>query len=263
MQSRILTLDVGDIHHDLALEQAILNQHSHNGFDATVRFWRTPKAVILGRSQDIDQEIDIPYCKGKNIIIARRISGGGSVYTDQGNLNISISMKKANFNIKRFNYKKVAEIFSNLLVKSLSPQYPDQSFEVLNSSSVLFQNKKISGSAGYMHREWVLHHLTLLYDANLNYLNTSLRAGKSDYLSNKPSNFHPTMNLHSLSVNKFQSDLITMLTNHFNIDFVKDSVTEKEKSLAQLLKEKMYSQESWIVHKKRKLLENSFRTNRV
>jgi lipoate-protein ligase A len=263
MQSRILTSDVGDIHHNLALEQAILNQHSQNRFDATVRFWRTPKAVVLGRSQNIEQEVDISYCKGKKIIIARRISGGGSVYTDQGNLNISISMKKADFNLKKFNYQQVAEIISNLLVKSLSPQYPDKSFEVLNSSSVLFQNKKISGSAGYMHKEWVLHHLTLLHEANLNYLNTSLRAGKSDYLSNRPSNFHPTANLHSLSVNKFQSDLITVLTNHFNIDFVKDSLTEKEKSLARLLKDKMYSRESWIVQKKRRLVENSFRANNI
>jgi lipoate-protein ligase A len=261
MQGRIYELEAGNIFYNLALEHAILHQHSQTEFSCTIRFWRTPRAVVLGRSQDIDQEINIPYCKRNEIVIARRISGGGTVYTDQGNLNISIFIKRKNFNQKVFNYQSITETFSNILIKALSSQYPIESFEILNSSSVVFQNKKISGSAGYIHKEWILHHLTLLYAANLKDMNASLRAGKSDYLSDRPSKFHPTTNLPFLSLDQFKSEFIAVLTRKFAIDFVSNSLTERERSLAQLLHDRMYSQESWILHKKRTLVENSFRLN--
>ena len=152
MQGRLIESKSENIFFNLATEHSILQLHTHNFFKGTVRFWNTPRAVILGRSQDVEAEVDTAYCKRENIVITRRISGGGTVYSDRGNLNISISMKKRDLVKNRFNYQEIAENFSNILIKALRSQYQDESFQVLDSTSVLFQNKKISGSAGYIHR---------------------------------------------------------------------------------------------------------------
>ncbi|MFX0151215.1 MAG: biotin/lipoate A/B protein ligase family protein [Candidatus Hodarchaeota archaeon] len=91
---RILSFNSDNIFYNLALELAILLDHSHSPYDLSIRFWRNPKSVVLGRNQSVEDEVDLEYCKKNEITLSRRISGGGTVYHDKGNLNLSFFLPK-------------------------------------------------------------------------------------------------------------------------------------------------------------------------
>lgn len=59
----------------------------------TVRIWRNPRCVVVGRFQDMDDEVNWEACRTFGVDVCRRISGGGAVYHDMGNLNFTIACK--------------------------------------------------------------------------------------------------------------------------------------------------------------------------
>jgi lipoate-protein ligase A len=77
---RILEYSFDNLHQNLALEHVILHISEGSSDNTTIRFWKNPPSVILGRSQLLNREVNIEYCKQNNIVIGRRISGGGTVY---------------------------------------------------------------------------------------------------------------------------------------------------------------------------------------
>ncbi|MHA1975605.1 MAG: lipoate--protein ligase family protein [Candidatus Hodarchaeales archaeon] len=247
-----------NVHYNLALEQAILYLHPQNKFSVTVRFWTNPKAVILGRSQQVEEEVDLLYCSKNNIKIGRRISGGGTVFHDSGNLNISIFFPRKLLSSKTQNVSSVSKLFSELMILCLKGETGENDFTLYKNISILFNDKKISGSAGYFRGSWFLHHMTLLLQTDLTHLNHVLRAGKKDYSSLRPSNFFPTLNLPSLSKTKLMDRLINLLNDKFSITLETGTISDSEKKLALQLTKEMYSQRSWIWHKKRKLIEKEF-----
>ncbi len=258
MVGRWLQTDYNDVHYNLALEQAILYLHSRSNFSATLRFWTNPKAIILGRSQQIEEEIDVLYCSENDITIGRRISGGGTVFHDPGNLNISIFLPKKILFPKAQNTSSISKVFSNLVVECLKSELDTDSFSLYKETAIIFNNKKISGSAGYFRSAWFLHHLTLLLHSNLSHLNNALLAGKDDYSSKRPSNYFPTTNLPSLSKLNLIQRVIKRLEEEFSLHLEVNSITDSENKLATRLKDEMYSQRSWIWMKKRTLVEQEF-----
>ncbi|PWI47088.1 hypothetical protein CEE45_13625 [Candidatus Heimdallarchaeota archaeon B3_Heim] len=258
MVGRWLETDFIDTHYNLALEQAILYLQPHNEFSATVRFWTNPKAVILGRSQQIEEEINIAYCSENNIITGRRISGGGTVFLDSGTLNISIFLPRRLLFPRARHTRSISKYFSERIVECLEAELGINKFVIYQDTSILFNQKKISGSAGYFRSSWFLHHLTLLLQTNLSHLDQALLAGKEQYSSKRPSSFFPTANLPPLSKTKLIKRFIKQLEEEFSHAFNKYPITESEKNLARRLTNKMYSQSSWIWDKKRGLIEQEF-----
>jgi lipoate-protein ligase A len=135
-----------DPFYNLALEQAILSLHGLLNYDCTIRFWRNEKSVVLGRNQDIESEIDIDYCKKHRISITRRVSGGGAVYQDLGNLNVSIFINKKLIPIKNPDIMQITAHFTRLIKNSLDI-FGITNLTIENSSNILFNGLKISGSA--------------------------------------------------------------------------------------------------------------------
>lgn len=249
--SRILDLQIQDLYYNLALEHALLLLHSKNDYTITVRFWRNPKSVIVGRNQLVEDEIDLGFCHNNNILIGRRISGGGTVYHDDGNLNISFYiLKKKIPNVS--NMKEITEFFTDLLIESLRTDLLNlKHLERMGSSNILYKGKKVSGSAGYLRNNWVLHHATLLLSANLENLENSLLAKLNNQGVKRRSEYYPTTNLPHLKVQTLKTAILKTLDNYFDTKFRSEQLTTNEITLAKKLSEEMYSQSSWIIDKKR------------
>ncbi len=258
MLGRWLETNFENVHYNLALEHAILFLSSQNDFSATVRVWTNPKAVILGRSQQISEEVDLTYCSENEITIGRRISGGGTVYHDLGNINLSIFLPKTKLFPKARDVKSISRMFSELIINQLKLELKTGTFSIYNENSILYNQKKFSGSAGYFRSDWFLHHFTLLFETNQIHLNHVLRAGRSDYSSKRPSSFIPTANLPPLSKSNLIKSIIDQLENTFDVVFEFKPLTESEIQLATRLANEMYSQKSWIWNKKRRLIEERF-----
>jgi lipoate---protein ligase len=141
---------------NLALEEFLLRHVSVD--ESILLFYVNEPAVIVGRNQNTIEEIDPDYVNAQDIHVVRRLSGGGAVYHDLGNLNFSFITpdKKYLTDFKRFTLP-VVQVLGELGVAA----------ELRGKSDIFAAGKKISGNAQYSTAGRMLSHGTLLFDSDL------------------------------------------------------------------------------------------------
>ena len=142
---------------NLAAEEYLLTQRSEPFF----RLWRNADSVIIGRHQNAYAEIDLDFVDREGIPVIRRMTGGGAVFHDLGNVNYSF------FDLKE-------RRFTDVMLDAL------RALGVAGSASgrndlVLPDGRKFSGTAVCRHKGRVLEHGTLLFDASFDRLSAALR----------------------------------------------------------------------------------------
>ncbi len=148
--------DSKDPRFNLALEEYVLKYLEDK--DDYVLLWQNENSVIIGRNQNTVEEINTSYVKEHDVSVVRRITGGGAVYHDLGNLNFSFVTKlKDNLN----NYEK----FTAPVIEALKSLGVPAEFHGRND--IVVDGKKISGNAQSFFKDRMLHHGTILFDANL------------------------------------------------------------------------------------------------
>lgn len=237
---RIIEYYTEDTQFNLALEESILRLHSTTGHVMTLRFWRNPSSVIIGRGQDIRKEVELEYCRKNGIEIARRISGGGSVYHDMGNLNISIFTPKKLLE-REHDIVYVQRFFCDLIVESLQ----EMGFAVTrrDNTNIVYNERKISGAAAYFTKDYVLYHATLLHSSDLNRLESSLIHNSGE--ERLRSSYQPTTNLKELDLITWKRRFIQKVQTAFNVEFEEIGPHADEIELAKKLTT-VYSQHEWV-----------------
>lgn len=121
-------------------------------------FWRTEPTVMIGRYQNTLEEINEKFVKENNIHVVRRITGGGTIYTDFGGWQFSLITKgKAD----QIDFKKYIEP----IIDALNQMGVAAEFNSRND--LVIENKKFSGNAQCMRNGYTLHHGSLLFETNL------------------------------------------------------------------------------------------------
>lgn len=140
-------------------------------------------SVIIGKHQVAHRETDTEFVTENNIPVIRRISGGGTVYHDNGNINFSfiIQHKKGN----QIDFRK----YTQPVIEFLASQGVEAYFE--GKSDLKVNGFKISGNAEHVCGERILHHGTLLFDTRLDFMNRTLRRDASCY-STRAVNSNPS-----------------------------------------------------------------------
>jgi len=161
-------------YYGLSLEDHIFEntKFPESNFKKLIILWRNNPSVILGKFQNPWIECNVNYCNSNNIYIARRSSGGGTVFHDPKNLNISVFSNK-----KFYNRKENLEIACDTLI-DLFPKKLE--FKVNERDDLLLNNKKISGSAARLNGNNSYHHFTLLIDSDRNMLKNALDSKLKD-----------------------------------------------------------------------------------
>ena len=127
--------------------------------------WQNQPAVIVGLNQEVNTEVNLDYLRQNNIVLARRVSGGGAVYHDWGNLNYTIVGRSED--LER-DYPEYAGLMMQALRK-LGVQA-----ELSGRNDILVEGKKVSGFAKRVSKNRLMVHGTLMYDVNLDVLTQSL-----------------------------------------------------------------------------------------
>ena len=142
--------------YNLALEEIMAAQA-----DAPfVMLWRNRPAVILGRNQNACREFDASYAREHGVAVVRRMTGGGAVYHDLGNLNYSVFAFGTGADGRFADFAPFAEPVLAVL-RSLGV---DAEFSGRND--ILVGGRKVSGSAKRVHDGRILFHGTLLFDVD-------------------------------------------------------------------------------------------------
>lgn len=128
--------------------------------------WRNEPSVIIGKHQNAFAEINYPYIIDQKIPVIRRISGGGAVYHDLGNLNFTFVKKTDKANQVDFSR------FTNVIIEFMQSLGIEANANYRNS--LFIGDLKFSGHAEHLFHDRVLHHGTLLFNSDLERLNACL-----------------------------------------------------------------------------------------
>ena len=123
--------------------------------------WRNRSAVIIGLNQNVYAEVDINYLRQHDIALARRITGGGAVYHDLGNLNYTIVGRSSD--IER-DYPEYARHMQQALL-ALGVKA-----ELSGRNDILVDGRKVSGYAKRVYKDRLMVHGTLMFDVDIDCL---------------------------------------------------------------------------------------------
>lgn len=140
---------------NLAFEEYVLQNFTRGDI---LILWQNDRSVIIGRNQNALQEIDQNFVEQHRIKVVRRNTGGGAVYHDLGNLNYSFITDAAE------NEPLYAEQFVQPIVRALKGL--GLNAYASGRNDILVDDKKVSGTARQVVKGRILHHGTLLFDAD-------------------------------------------------------------------------------------------------
>jgi lipoyltransferase 1 len=145
-----------DVFTNLALEDWIYKNHDFD-HKHLLLLWRNDPCVVIGRHQNPWTESNVPFLRENCINLARRNSGGGTVYHDLGNLNCTFFTRRS-----RYDRKRNLNIICNAIKASTALDVAVNSREDI----VLDEKHKISGTAAKLGKDSAYHHCTVLVDVN-------------------------------------------------------------------------------------------------
>jgi len=235
---RIIISDTDNPFFNLALEEYLLK----NSSDEFIILCINKPSVILGKHQSPHREVNTRYLYENQIPVIRRISGGGTVYHDHGNLNFSFIRQSESG--RQVNFR----LYTTPVIDFLSSVGVEAKFEGKNDLKT--DGFKISGNAEHVFRNRVLHHGTLLFNASLDVLRNTLRKDTSCYTTRAvDSNPSHVMNLADRLKNFNTSADLSKAMSSFFLDYFPGSklyeLTSSDIREAELLAKMKYSTWEW------------------
>jgi len=240
---------------NLAAEEFLIK----NTTEPLFMLWQNTPSVVVGKHQNALKEINLKFLQEKNIPVIRRISGGGTVFHDLGNLNYSF----INFGHREslVNFKK----YSQPIVDVLQKMGVDA--QLIGKSDLKIKGLKFSGNASHVYKNKVLHHGTLLFSSELNILNNSIKVSEINF-SDKAvqSNRSTVTNIQShlkeaLSIEEFKQKIIDFVMSSFPNTEIRDFTKTEIEKIQQLADEKYKSWEWNFGYSPRYKLDVSIKTS--
>jgi lipoate---protein ligase len=234
----LINLETHDPYFNLALEEVLLKSRKE---EYLILYTNDP-SVIIGKHQAAHREVDTKFITEKKIPVIRRISGGGTVFHDRGNLNFTFIRQSEEG--KQIDFR----MYTLPVIDFLMSVGIDAKFEGKNDIKV--NGLKVSGNAEHVHRNRVLHHGTLLFSTSLDILKNSIRSDKSCYTTRAvDSNPSSVINLNEkLKVFKDINEFTREMMYHFsgNIpDLEIAAISAYDAKEAALMAESRYRSWEW------------------
>lgn len=157
---------------NLALEQYAFDDLPKN--EEYFMLWQNDNTIVVGKNQNTWAEINAAYVKEHGIKVVRRLSGGGAVFHDLGNVNFTFITDCED--ISKLDLSKYCEAMA-AAVRRLGADA-----QAAGRNDILIDGKKISGNSQYIKDGRVMHHGTLLFDSDLSKLGAAL-VTKDKYIS--------------------------------------------------------------------------------
>jgi len=157
---------------NLAAEEAIARTLASGvQIQPTMRLWTNPKSAIVGRFQEVAAEVDLDACKLNRVQIARRFTGGGTVFHDEHTLNLTLVAKP--------NVSRLDLTFQDKNLQLVEGALKDLGVNgTIEGNSILFNNRKVCGTAAAVSSGFVLWHCSILVDTDTHLLELVLAPSK-------------------------------------------------------------------------------------
>ena len=158
---------------NLALEEYLFTRTDRSA--DYFMLWQNDNSVVVGKNQNVAEEVNEPLARREQVRVVRRLSGGGAVYHDLGNLNFTFIADARRF--EQINFTRFCQPITDALRSMGVPA------QISGRNDLTIGGKKFSGNAQWIQGGRVLHHGTLLFSSDLDRAARLLRAGSKDIRS--------------------------------------------------------------------------------
>lgn len=235
-------LGITDPYINLALEEYVLRNFGEE--DTYLLFYINEPSIIIGKNQNSIEEINRDYVEQNGIKVVRRLSGGGAVYHDEGNLNFSFITKDDGNSFH--NFAKFTEPVIKALNKLGVPA------ELIGRNDLLVNGRKISGNAQFVTKGRMFSHGTLMFDSEIEHVVEALNVSKEKIESKGIKSIRSRV----ANISEFLEEKMTIdefkqfiLKSIFNVDNVRDVpkyvLTDEDWKKVHDISKKRYQQWEW------------------
>lgn len=230
------------MHH--ALDEVLLDRLNDGTIGPTLRFWyRETPAIPMGRFQAYEDEVAVDYVESRNIPVVRRITGGGAMYVEPGDV-ITYSMYLPRSAVP----DDVAESYAVLdewVIDGLERVGLDVSHEPLND--IVHPAGKIGGSAQLRRDSAVLHHTTMSYDLDIEAMLSALRIGEEKVSDKAVKSAEKRVAVMRDHVDASRSEVIEALKTAFQTTYggTEGSLSVSVLEAAESLAESKFETDAW------------------
>ncbi len=159
---RLIDTGVREGRANIAFDAALIEARQHNLVPDTLRFLRFPPTALIGRHQDLSAEVDLDYCAANGVGTVRRITGGGAIYLDEGQIGWELVFHRSALGIAAL--PDLAREICNACAAGLKRLGVDATFRPRNDIEV--DGRKISGTGGFYDGDVLIYQGTVLVDMN-------------------------------------------------------------------------------------------------
>ena len=162
-----------DPYFNLALEEYVFEKLPKD--DGYFMLWQNANTIVIGKYQNAFEEVNQKAVDELGIRVARRLSGGGAVYHDMGNLNFTFIVDRQD--IEGLNFR----IFTEPVVETLKSFGVNAEFTGRND--IVIDGRKISGNSQYVKKDRVMHHGCIMLDSDLEKVSDALNVKAAKFVS--------------------------------------------------------------------------------
>ena len=220
---------------NIAFDQAMIDGRLSDDIPDTIRFLQFPPTALVGLHQDLRREIKLDYCLKNGIGVARRITGGGAIYFDEGQMGWELVFKRANLGIG--DLSTAAKLICEAAAAGLSRLGVEARYRARNDIEV--NGQKICGTGGFFDGDVLFYQGTLLIDMNprdmvaaLNVPEAKLAKRDLDDAAQRVTTLRSLMGADLPSLKSIQSNLLEGFQEYLQIEVLEGSVSDKEERQA-------------------------------
>lgn len=228
-----------DPYYNLALEEYLFT--SMEPGEQYLMLWQNSNTIVVGKYQNTAEEINQEYVDTHGIRVARRLSGGGAVYHDMGNLNFTLIVNQED--LPDFNF----EVFVKPVVRALASFGVQAEFNGRNDITI--DGKKFSGNSQYASGGRLLHHGCIMLDSNLGAVSGALKVRDAKFQSKGVKSVASrvtTINANApqpISMTEFKAALVREIFSGKPVNSYQ--LTEEDQRAVQKLRDDKYATWEW------------------
>jgi len=232
---RVVDTGVQEGRFNIAIDQAMIEAHQAGCIPDTFRFMRFPPTALIGRHQALRQEVDVEHCRAHDVGIVRRITGGGAIYLDQGQLGWGLVFQR-----KALGQPSLAEVASNIcqaVAAGLQRLGVDARYRPRNDIEVA--GRKISGTGGFFDGDTLIYQGTVLVDMDPAAMVAALRVPRAklekrhlDSAAQRVVTLRELLGSETPGLPAIQRALLDAFSERFDLAWDPEPLTAAEETLA-------------------------------
>jgi lipoate-protein ligase A len=231
---RVIDTGVRDGRRQIAFDQAMIDARKAGAIPDSIRFLRFPPTVLIGRHQALSREVKLDYCRSRGIGVARRITGGGAIYFDEGQLGWELVFNRATLGIASL--ADLAREICEAAAAGLSKLGVPARYRPRNDIEV--NGRKISGTGGFFDEDTLFYQGTVLVNLNpadmvaaLNVPEAKLAKRALDSAAQRVVTLSELLG-HAPQIEAIKGALLAGFAERLGITTVPGAITPQEESLA-------------------------------